>query len=127
MTHSIAFGLIVFGVFLVVAVLNFVLIALDVRIENGHSLARQAREVFFPLLPGQLAAGALATILARGIHEPRPVRPVGVVAVLLIFHYLTIALLRSEDRADQLEARTIHLVVAAAGRAQDARESAWHA
>ena len=29
--------------------------------------------------------------------------------MLAIFHYLTVALLRSEDRADQLEARSIHL------------------
>ncbi len=30
------------------------------------------------------------------------------VLVLLIFQYLAIALLRSEDRADQLEARSVH-------------------
>ena len=29
--------------------------------------------------------------------------------VLVIFQYLTVALLRSEDRADQLEARSVHL------------------
>ena len=33
----------------------------------------------------------------------------GSVLVLVIFQYLTVALLRSEDRADQLEARSIHL------------------
>jgi putative nucleotidyltransferase with HDIG domain len=110
LTHSVAFGLIVFGVFLVVAVLNFVLIALDVRIENGHSLARQAREVFFPMLSGQLAAGALATMLAVAYTNLGLYVLFGAVAVFLIFYYLTIALLRSEDRAHQLEARTIHLV-----------------
>jgi putative nucleotidyltransferase with HDIG domain len=35
---------------------------------------------------------------------------VGSIVVLVIFQQLTVALLRSEDRADQLEARTIHLV-----------------
>ncbi len=34
------------------------------RIDEGRSLPRQVRELFLPLLPGELAAGALATILA---------------------------------------------------------------
>ncbi len=34
----------------------------------------------------------------------------GSIVLLIIFQHLTVALLRSEDRADQLEARTIHLV-----------------
>jgi putative nucleotidyltransferase with HDIG domain len=110
LTRSVMFGLIIFGVFLIVAVLNFVLVALDVRFEEGHSLGRQAREVFFPMLSGQLAAGALATILAVAYTNFGLPALTGAVAVLLIFQYLTVALLRSEDRADQLEARTIHLV-----------------
>jgi putative nucleotidyltransferase with HDIG domain len=34
---------------------------------------------------------------------------IGLVLVILIFQYLAVALLRSEDRADQLEARSMHL------------------
>jgi putative nucleotidyltransferase with HDIG domain len=110
LTRSVTFGLIVFGVFLVVAVVNFIFVALDVRVEDGHSLVRQAREVFFPMLPGQLATGALATILAVAYTNLGLPALFGSIVVLLIFQQLTIALLRSEDRADQLEARTVHLV-----------------
>ena len=63
MTQSVVFALIVFGVFIVSLGLNFVLIGLDMRVEEGRSLPRQVRE-YLPLLPGELAAGALATILA---------------------------------------------------------------
>jgi putative nucleotidyltransferase with HDIG domain len=95
LTHSIIFGLIVFGVSTVALGLNFVLVGLEFRIREGHSFPRQVSE-FLPLLPGELAAGALAALLSS-------------VVVLLIFQQLTVALLRSEDRADQLEARSIQL------------------
>ena len=110
LTRSVTFGLIVFGVFLLVAVVNFALVALDVRMEDGHSLTRQAREVFFPMLSGQLATGALATILAVAYTNLGLPALFASIVVLLIFQHLTVALLRSEERADQLEARTIHLV-----------------
>jgi putative nucleotidyltransferase with HDIG domain len=110
LTRSVTFGLIVFGVFLVVVIVNFVLVASDVRLDEGRSIVRQARDMFFPALPGQLATGALATILAVAYtNSGLPVLFASIV-ILLIFQRLTVALLRSEDRADQLEARTIHLV-----------------
>jgi putative nucleotidyltransferase with HDIG domain len=96
--------------FIATVVLNFVLVALDVWLDEGRSLARQTRETFLPMLSGQLATGALATILAVAyMNSGLPVL-LGSIVVLLIFQQLTVALLRSEDRADQLEARTIHLV-----------------
>jgi putative nucleotidyltransferase with HDIG domain len=108
LTHSVIFGLIVFGVFIVALGLNFVLVGLEERIREGHSLARQARE-FLPLLSGELAAGALAAILAVAYMNLGLPALFGAVVVLLIFQQLTVALLRSEDRADQLEARSIQL------------------
>ncbi len=108
LTHSVIFGLIVFGIFIVTLGLNFVLGGLEVRIKEGRSLPRQARE-FLPLLPGELAAGALAAILAVAYTNlGLPVLFASIV-LLLIFQHLTVALLRSEDRADQLEARSIQL------------------
>jgi putative nucleotidyltransferase with HDIG domain len=108
--RSVTFGLIVFGVFIMCAALNFVLVALELRLTEGRSIVRQAREIFFPMLPGQLATGALATILAVAYTNLGMPVLFGAVVVLVIFQRLMIALLRSEDRADQLEARTIHLV-----------------
>jgi putative nucleotidyltransferase with HDIG domain len=110
LTRSVTFGLIVFAVIMVVGALNFVLIALDVRLEEGSPLARQAREMFLPMLPGQLATAALATILAVAYTNLGFPVLLGSIAVLLIFQHLAAALLRSEERADQLEARTVHLV-----------------
>ncbi len=110
LTRSITFGLIVFAMFMATVVLNFVMVALDVRIDEGRSISRQTRELFLPMLPGQLATGALATILAVAYTNSGLPALFGAIVVLVIFQHLTVALLRSEDRADQLEARTIHLV-----------------
>jgi putative nucleotidyltransferase with HDIG domain len=108
LTQSVIFGLIVFGVFIATLALNFVLVGLEFRIREDRSLPRQARE-FLPLLPGELAAGALAAILAVAYTNLGLPVLFGSVVVLLIFQQLTVALLRSEDRADQLEARSIQL------------------
>jgi putative nucleotidyltransferase with HDIG domain len=108
MTQSVIFGLIVFGVFILTLALNFVLVGLEVRMREDRSLPRQVRE-FLPLLSGELAAGALAAILAVAYTNLGLPVLFGSVVVLLIFQQLTVALLRSEDRADQLEARSIQL------------------
>jgi putative nucleotidyltransferase with HDIG domain len=107
--ESIEFGLIVFAVFLATIALNFLLVALDVNVEEGRSLGRQTREAFIPVLPGHLAAGLLAAIMAVAYTNLGLPVLIGSILVLMTFHYLTMALLRSEDRADQLEARSIHL------------------
>jgi putative nucleotidyltransferase with HDIG domain len=108
-TRSLWFGLIVLGAFLVVTVLNFVLVALDVNIAEGRSLRAEVNDVFFPLIPGQLATGALVTILVVAYANIGLSALLAAVVLMLIFRHLTVALLRSEDRADQLEARSIQL------------------
>jgi putative nucleotidyltransferase with HDIG domain len=109
LTRSVTFGLVVFAALIVAIGLNCAMVALDVRVEEGRSLTSQVRDLFMPLLPGQFATGALATILAVAYTNLGLPVLFGSVAVLLIFQHLTIALLRSEDRADQLEARSIQL------------------
>jgi putative nucleotidyltransferase with HDIG domain len=109
LTRSVTFGLIVLGMYLLTLGLNFVLVALDVWIDGGHSLARQTRELLIPMLSGQLATGALATVLAVAYTNSGLPVLFGSIVLLLIFRHLTVALLRSEDRADQLEARSIQL------------------
>jgi HD-GYP domain-containing protein (c-di-GMP phosphodiesterase class II) len=108
-SQSVVFALIVFGAFVFFTSLNFLLIGLDLLVEEGRSLGRQARELL-PLISAELATGAVATIAAvayRGIGLPVLFAAIG---VLLIFRHLMVALLRSEDRADQLEARSRQLV-----------------
>src|SRR5580698_7572412 len=54
MTQSIEFALVVFAVFMVTNALNFALVAIDVRVTEGRPLSGQVRDLFVPLLPGQI-------------------------------------------------------------------------
>ncbi|HST55941.1 MAG TPA: HD domain-containing phosphohydrolase [Solirubrobacteraceae bacterium] len=108
-TQSISFALLVFAVFVTTNALNFALIAIHNRVLSGRSLVEQVRELFVPLLPGQVATAALAAILAVAYTNLGYPALLGLVLVLVIFQYLGIALLRSEDRAEQLEARSVRL------------------
>ena len=109
LAQSFVFGLIVLGVFVVANGLNFILIGLNMYIVEGRSLLRQAHD-FLPLLSGELATGALAAVLVVAYTSLGLSVLFGSIALLLIFRHLTVALLRSEDRADQLEARSRQLV-----------------
>jgi putative nucleotidyltransferase with HDIG domain len=106
---TVTFGLVVFGVFMITNALNFSLIALDNRVVENRRLLPQVLELFVPMLPGQIAAGALTAVLAVAYTNLGLPVLFGAVLVIVIFQYLMVALLRSEDRADQLEARSIHL------------------
>jgi putative nucleotidyltransferase with HDIG domain len=108
-TRSITFALVVFGIFAVTNIFNFALIAIQKRVLDGRGLIAQVRTLLVPMLPGQFAAAVLAAILAVAYTNLGYPALVGVVAVILIFQYLARALLRSEDRAEQLEARSVRL------------------
>lgn len=109
LTHSITFALVVFGVFMVTNALNFAVIAAEARVSRGLPLLRQTRELFVPMQPGQMALGALTAILAIAYTNLGMPALTGLVLVLLLFQYLISALLRSEDRAEQLDARSRQL------------------
>jgi len=106
---SLILGLVLLGVFAGTLVLNFVLIGLRTFVEEGRSLRRQLPD-FMPLLPGEMAAGALASILAVAYRSDGLPALIAAIVVLLIFQHLTVALLRSEERAEQLQARSRQLV-----------------
>jgi putative nucleotidyltransferase with HDIG domain len=108
-TRGVTFALLVFAVFLIALAVNFGLIAVHYRVTEGKSLIRQTRELFIPFLPGECAAAALAAVLAVAYTNLGFPVLLGAVLVLIIFQGLARALLRSEERADQLEARSIHL------------------
>jgi putative nucleotidyltransferase with HDIG domain len=103
------FALVVFGVFLVANAVNFLVIALDNYVIGNQPLISQVTETFTPMLPGQTAAAALTGMLAVGYTNLGLPVVFASVLIVAIFQYLLTALLRSEDRADQLEARTVHL------------------
>ncbi len=107
---SIVFGLVVLGVFVAAVIVNFALVALDSMVNENRTLRQEVRELFLPLLPGQLATGMLATVLAVAYLSSGVAILFGSVIVLLILRSLTVALLRSEERAEQLQARSRQLV-----------------
>ncbi len=107
--ESVTFGLILFAVVLLTTAMTFVMFALDVHVEDGRPLVRVVRELI-ALLPGELAVGVLATILAVAYTSVGFPALLAAVTVLIIFRQLTVALLRSEERAEQLYARSRQLV-----------------
>jgi putative nucleotidyltransferase with HDIG domain len=109
LTQSVTFALVVFGVFMITNALNFALLAAESRITEGLPLVRQTRELFMPMQPGQMVLGALTALLAIAYTNLGLPALFGLILVLALFQYLIAALLRSEDRADQLEARSVHL------------------
>jgi putative nucleotidyltransferase with HDIG domain len=108
-TQGLSFAEVVVAVFVVTDGMNFLLIALDNRILEGRRLSNQVRDVLVPILPGQIAAAALAAALAVAYTNLGFPVLLCSVLLILIFQYLAMALLRSEDRADQLETRSMHL------------------
>jgi putative nucleotidyltransferase with HDIG domain len=108
-TRSVTFALVVFGVFMVSDTLNFAVIATELRMTGGLSLRRQTRELFLPVQPGQLAMGALTAILAVAYTNLGLPTLFGLIILLLLFQYQIAALMRSEDRAEQLDARSRQL------------------
>jgi putative nucleotidyltransferase with HDIG domain len=109
LSESLTFGLIVFAGFALATALNFVLFSLDVSIEERRSFSGHVGELV-ALLPGELAAGGLATILAVAYAAVGMPVLIAAIVVLMIFRHLTVALVRSEDRAEQLFARSRQLV-----------------
>lgn len=108
-TQGATFALIVFSVFIATNVLNFALVALHKRVVYERGFFSQVRTLLVPMLPGQFAVAILAAILAVAYTNFGYPVLLGVVVVILIFQYLARALLRSEDRAEQLEARSVRL------------------
>ncbi len=103
------FAFVVFGVFITTNLLNFALIAIQKSVLQEKSFINQVHTVLVPVLPGQLAAAVLAVILAVAYTKMGYPVLLSLVLVLGIFQYLARALLRSEDRAEQLEARSVRL------------------
>jgi putative nucleotidyltransferase with HDIG domain len=99
------------AVYAAAILLNFVLVALLYRVTERRGLIYQARHVLVPMLPSEAAAGVLSALIATAYAELRDGRAVlvGLVVVLAVFTALVRALARSEDRADQLAARSSQL------------------
>jgi putative nucleotidyltransferase with HDIG domain len=109
LAKGVPFALAVFAVYFVSLILDFGVIALDNWIVDSRRMSEQIRDVLGPVMPGHVASGALTAVLAVAYTNLGTSVLVGSVLVIVIFQHLMVALLRSEERADQLEARSVHL------------------
>src|SRR4029077_16674830 len=106
---GVTFALAVFAVYFASLILDFGVIALDNWIVENRSMSAQIRDILGPVMPGHVAAGALTAVLAVAYTSLGTSTLFASVLVIVIFQHLMVALLRSEERADQLEARSLHL------------------
>jgi len=109
--HGFDVALVVAAVYGATNLLNFALIAVHYRVTNGRGLLFQTRTVLGPLLPSEAAMALLTALLTTAYVELRDGGGVlvGLVVVLAVFIAIVRALARSEDRADQLAARSSQL------------------
>ncbi|HEY5815554.1 MAG TPA: HD-GYP domain-containing protein [Solirubrobacterales bacterium] len=104
-----AFYVLVFGAFLAALAMNFSMIAAYTCYLERSSFVEKVRTALFPLLPSELAAALMAVGVAF-IYNQIGLAGVALFGiVLVIFQYLLGALLKSEERAHELEVRTNQL------------------
>jgi putative nucleotidyltransferase with HDIG domain len=107
--HDVAFVGVVLALFAVSLGINFMLVAGYGRITAGRSIRQTARQALVPLLTTDL----IAAVMAVGVSEVALTYGTWALAlfagVLLAFQHLLAALLRSEDRAEELGKRTKQL------------------
>jgi putative nucleotidyltransferase with HDIG domain len=108
---ELGFFLLVFAVFGLVNLLNFLGIAGDYVFHTRGSLVREFRTIFVPVLPSATVA-ALLCVLVAYVYERSGFAALSLLAVVLfVFQYLLRALLLSHDRAERLAALQIGLLV----------------
>jgi putative nucleotidyltransferase with HDIG domain len=99
----------VFGAFLAALAINFTMVGAYTCYLERSSFIEKVRKVIVPLLPSELAAALMAVGVAYIYHR---IGVTGVAlfgVVLVIFQYLLGALLKSQERAEELEVRTKQL------------------
>jgi putative nucleotidyltransferase with HDIG domain len=104
-----AFYVLVFGAFLVALAMNFSMIGAYTCYLERSSFIEKVRTVMFPLLPSELAAALMAVGVAF-IYVQIGLAGVALFGIVLItFQYLLGALIKSQERARELEVRTNQL------------------
>ncbi|MGC1852226.1 MAG: HD-GYP domain-containing protein [Solirubrobacterales bacterium] len=104
-----AFYVLVFGAFLAALAINFTMIAIDACYLERSSFIEKVRKVMIPLLPSELAAALMAVGVAF-VYFQIGLAGVALFGIVLVtFQYLLGALLKSQERARELEVRTNQL------------------
>lgn len=106
---SAGFALVVVGAISVANVINFLLAAIWLRVQTGVPIGTQLRHNFVPALPWLAAPNILAGALATLYIRAGPTSLLLSLALLAAFYVLLAELLRSQQRRDELEQRTLQL------------------
>jgi putative nucleotidyltransferase with HDIG domain len=103
------FAAVVFVVFMVTNVINFVMVATIHRFQTGARLATTLRSAFLPVLPSEFATGLLTAGVAF-CYGRIGVGAIGLLAVVIfVFQYLLRAGIGAYERGEELATRTREL------------------
>jgi putative nucleotidyltransferase with HDIG domain len=97
------------GVYVGVNLLNFLLIAVPHIWTDGVPLGRSLRTILVPLMPSEGLACSLTVVTAATYQAVGLPGLVAVLVALFLFQVLTRELLLSQERAEQLQARSTQL------------------
>jgi putative nucleotidyltransferase with HDIG domain len=114
-SNSAMYILLVFTLFMVMNLVNFLLIGVDIAIVDGQSIPTSLRQIFLPVLPVEFATGLLTAGVAFS-YQGGNIAAIGLLAVVgLVFQYLLRTALNSMERKEQLEGRTRELAALQVG------------
>jgi putative nucleotidyltransferase with HDIG domain len=106
---STLFGMAVFACFMGMNLLNFLVVAIDMRLSEGHKVGESLRRVWTPVLPVNVSTALLCVVLVIA-YERFGIGVVALVGVVgLVFQYLLHLVLESMTRGEQLDRRTREL------------------
>ena len=105
------FPLIVFGVFMVTNVVNFLMIGGHHAFVTRVSLVGEFRKIFIPVLPSEILSAVLCALVAAFYVQTGVAAIALMLLVLLTFQFLLRELLLSRERAESLAALQLGVLV----------------
>ena len=105
------FPLLVFGVFLLTNLLNFLMIGGHHAFVTHGSLAVEFRKIFLPVLPSEIVSAVLCALVASLYVRTGVAAIALMLLVLLMFQFLLRELLLSRERAERLAALQLGVLV----------------
>jgi putative nucleotidyltransferase with HDIG domain len=107
---SFSFAVALVAGFVVALLVNFLYVALHVRVFNGRPISEQVTHVLVPLLPSELLTGLLGATVVT-LYPKLGVAVVVLVALVLLgFQYVLRELQRSQLRAERLRALQVDVL-----------------
>ncbi len=103
--HGTTLLLVVFGIYLLTNVMNFLMVVAPVCALDGVSLWARTKAMFIPLIPAELAIALLAVGVVAVYETVGLTALVLCTVVVFTFQYLLHELLTSQSRAEALEVR----------------------